>query len=262
MVGDILASSRRIRRKRLVLKANLALLCVLVFIGIVIGFFYFPKFRIREISVEGTIALDQEQFKREAQKFLEGKYFKIFPYDNIFILPEGKMAVEFSEKFPLLKKIAVKGDFPQKLSVIVEERKAKALWCQKDFCAFLDETGFIFQLAPNFSGGIFLKFFDERKEPSAIGKMMVDPAEFKKLSSFAELLAKKEFVAAKIILKDADIYEFHLKEGWYILLNSKNESSQAFSNLELVLEQTIKEKRPKLEYIDLRFGKKVFFKLK
>ena len=278
MVGDILASSRRIRRKRFILKASLILLFILILLGGVIGFFHTPKFRIREISVEGTISLEQEQFKRETQKFLEGKYFKIFPYDNIFILPEGKMAVELSEKFPLLKKIVIKHDFSQKLSVAVEERKAKALWCgQLDFvseaerlCAFLDETGFIFQPAPNFSGAIFLKFFDERKEPaspsqggpSGIGKMMIDPAEFKKIYLFAELLAKKEFAIAKIILKDAGIYEFYLKDDWYILLNDKNEPSQAFSNLELVLEQTIKEKRSKIEYIDLRFGKKVFYKLK
>jgi hypothetical protein len=76
------------------------------------------------------------------------------------------------------------------------------------------------------------------------------------------LLKENGFDISKIILKDAGIREVYLKEGWYILLNDKNEPDQTFSNLELVLDQEIKEKRPKLDYIDLRFGKKVFYKLK
>jgi hypothetical protein len=67
---------------------------------------------------------------------------------------------------------------------------------------------------------------------------------------------------AKIILKDGWQYEIYLKESWYILLNDKNESNLSFSNLQLVLDGTIKEKRPTLEYVDLRSGNKVFYKYK
>ncbi|MDP3052079.1 MAG: FtsQ-type POTRA domain-containing protein [bacterium] len=281
MIGDILASSRQLRRKRRVIKASLILFCVLLFIGIVIAFFNLSKFRIRQISIEGAIGLDQEQLKGETLNFLKGKYLKLFPYDNIFILPEGKLAADLSEIFPLLKEIVISRDFPQKISIAVEERKAEALWCagsdsasipasststldslSKESCAFADDSGFIFQPAPNFSGAIFLKFFDEREQMSGMGKMMTDSSEFKKLSSFAGLLKEKGFDVSKIILKDAGIYEVHLKEGWYILLNDKNEPDQTFGNLELILDQDIKEKRPKLDYIDLRFGKKVFYKFK
>ena len=43
---------------------------------------------------------------------------------------------------------------------------------------------------------------------------------------------------------------------------TKMNPDQTFGNLELVLDQDIKEKRPNLDYIDLRFGKKVFYMLK
>ncbi len=281
MAGDILASSRQLRRKRRAIKVSLILFCIFLFAGIVIGFFNLRKFRIQQISIEGAIGLDQEQIKGETLNFLKGKYLKLFPYDNIFILPEMKLTADLLETFPLLKKIAVGRDFPQKISIAVEERKAEALWCAgsdsasipasatstldslpKESCVFADSDGFIFQPAPNFSGAIFLKFFDEREQPSAIGKMIMNSPEFKKLSSFAGLLKENGFDVSKIILKDAGIYEVHLKEGWYILLNDKNEPDQTFGNLELVLDQEIKEKRPNLDYIDLRFGQKVFYKFK
>ena len=190
------------------------------------------------------------------------------------------------QKFPILKRITVIRDFSQKLSVEIEERKPEAIWCLSstsdliatstaptaDSCAFVDEKGFIFGSAPLFSGTIFLKFFDERGQststgvilgkPAGIGKEMISDAEFQKLRAFKDLLVKNDINIVKIILRDEGIYEVYSREGWYILLNAKNEPNPSFNNLKLVLDTQIKEKRQKLEYIDLRFGKKVFFKLK
>jgi len=50
------------------------------------------------------------------------------------------------------------------------------------------------------------------------------------------------------------------KEGWYALLDEETNFKTAFENMKLVLENQIKDKRAELEYIDLRFSNKVFFK--
>jgi len=297
MSKDILISSRRVRRKRLILKAVFLLFGFLIFMAGIVALFYIPKFRINEISVQGIEALDVKQFKGEVANLLSGKLYRIIPYNNIFIIPAEKITTELLQKFPLLKTITVIRDFSQKLSIEIKERKPEAIWCHGGFstdsnletststlatsalrsfseggCAFVDEEGFIFGPAPLFSGTIFLKFFDERGqststgvilgEPAGIGKEMIPDAEFQKLRSFKDLLVKNDINVAKIILKDEGIYEVYSKEGWYILLNAKNEPNPSFNNLKLVLDTQIKEKRPKLEYIDFRFGKKVFFKFK
>ncbi len=286
MPVDILISSRRARRKRLILKAVFFLLSFLIFTAGIAALFYIPKFRINEISVQGIEALDEKQFKGEVANLLNGKLYRIIPYNNIFIIPAAKITAELSQTFPILKTITVIRDFSQKLSIEIEERKPEALWClsftndliatstapTSDSCAFVDEKGFIFGPAPLFSGTIFLKFFEERghststgvilNDLAGIGKEMISDAEFQKLRAFKDLLVKNDINVAKIILKDEGIYEVYSKEGWYILLNAKNEPNPSFNNLKLVLDTQIKEKRPKLEYIDLRFGKKVFYKLK
>ncbi len=284
MSKDILISSRRVRRKRLILKAIFFLLGFLIFTAGIAAFFYIPKFRINEISVQGIEVLDEKQFKGEIANLLNGKLYRIIPYNNIFIIPTAKISAELSQKFPILKRIAVIRNFSQKLSIEIEERKPEAIWCLtfandliatstvfttssspslgRDSCAFVDEKGFIFGPAPIFSGTIFPKFFDKRGQPSVIGKEMISDAEFQKLRAFKDLLVKNDINVAKIILKDEGIYEVYSKEGWYILLNAKNEPNPSFNNLKLVLDTQIKEKRPKLDYIDLRFGKKVFYKLK
>ncbi len=91
---------------------------------------------------------------------------------------------------------------------------------------------------------------------------MISSTEFEKLRAFKDLLVKNDINIVKIVLMDEGMYEVYSKEGWYILLNTKNEPNPSFNNLKLVFDTQIKEKRLKLEYIDLRFGQKVFFKLK
>jgi len=266
----------RAKRKRLLWKAVFFLLVFLIFAGGIVALFYIPRFRINEISVKGIEVLNGKQFNGEIENILNGKLYSIIPYDNFLFIPTKKITDELLQKFPILKKIIIARNFSQKLSVEVEERKPEALWCltltdnsvatsttiTTDSCAFVDEKGFIFAPAPFFSGTIFPKFFDEREEPSIIGREMIPEAEFEKLSAFKDLLFKNDINVAKIILQDEGIYEVYSKEGWYVLLNTKNEPNSSFNNLKLVFDTQIKEKRPKLEYIDLRFGKKIFFKYK
>ena len=276
MSVDILISSRRAKRKGLILKAVFFLLGFLIFTAALAAFFYIPRFRIKEISISGGETLDAKQFKEKVTNLLNGKFYKIIPYNNIFIFPADKITAELSQKFPILKKITIARDFSQNLSIVIEERKPEAIWClipdselvatsiirTADSCAFVDEKGFIFGPAPLFSGTIFPKFFDKREQPSAIGKEMISDAEFQKLRAFKDLLVKNDINVVKIILRNEEIYEVYSKEGWYILLNAKNEPNPSFNNLKLVLDTQIKEKKLKLEYIDLRFGQKVFFKFR
>jgi hypothetical protein len=277
MSTDILASSRRKRRKKILWKTGLIILAVLLFLGGIVGFFYISKFRIKDISIENGQTLDKEQLEEEISNCLEGKFFKILPRDNIFIFPKAEITAGLLQEFSVLKEVSISRGFPQKISVHLEERKPKSLWCVGSFspaagqnatstdssgvsCAFADENGFIYQPAPLFSGAIFPIFYDERSSPADIGKEISPLAEFQKLYSFVDVLNKNGINVDRTILKDNEEYEVYLEEGWYVKLNGKNEADISFNNLGLILEETIKEKRPTLEYVDLRSGNKIFFK--
>jgi len=105
MSVDILISSRRAKRKGLILKAVFFLLGFLIFTAALAAFFYIPRFRIKEISISGGETLDAKQFKEKVTNLLNGKFYKIIPYNNIFIYPAEKITAELSQKFPILKKL-------------------------------------------------------------------------------------------------------------------------------------------------------------
>ena len=128
------------------------------------------------------------------------------------------------------------------------------------------KTVLFFEKAPYFSGAVFLKLIDQRWPEKVledfIGSNFIEESEFRKILEFASLTAKIGNGIAEMILKNENIYEFYTKEGWKIILNDKNEPKSAYLNLITALDANIKDKRTKLDYIDLRLGNKIYFKYK
>ena len=52
------------------------------------------------------------------------------------------------------------------------------------------------------------------------------------------------------------------RAGWEILLLEDTDPEAAYKNLELALEREIKDKIASLDYIDLRFGNRIFYKFR
>ena len=95
-----------------------------------------------------------------------------------------------------------------------------------------------------------------------LGSNLIEESEFKKILEFAGLIAKIDGGVSEVILKKENIYEFYTNEGWKIILNDKNEPQSAYLNLVTAIDANIKDKRTKLDYIDLRLGNKIYFKYK
>ena len=85
--------------------------------------------------------------------------------------------------------------------------------------------------------------------------------EFRKLTDFSNLASRANVNIGKVILKKENIYELYTLDGWRVLANNQNNPNDLFINLTAVLDE-IKDKRQNLDYIDLRFGNKVFYKFK
>ncbi len=265
---DILGSSKKLRRKRIIWKLVLGFLILLFIFGCATAFFYISYLRIKKISIEGNSSLSTEKISGEVSDYLNGKFFRIFPRDNILILPKEAIVSNLLSKFPRIKEVSLNKNFPDSISVKIKERQQEALLCINDSpsaggCAFIDKNGYVFEKAPYFSGDVYLKFFDERESPlGTIGFQIIPEEQFKKLIDFRNFVSGENIKISKIILKKEGIYEADTSEEWHILLNEQNEPQISYENLKISLDSKIQGDRQKLEYIDLRFGNKVFYKFK
>ena len=261
-----MASSRKLKRKRLILKAVVVgVIFIAVFAGI-IAFFRIPYLQVEKIEISGNSLIDGDDLIETVKAKLEGKYFGLFPKTNIFIIPKGKILTETPQELKRIKNIALEKKYFGAIAVKIEERRNSALYCEEEDCAYADENGFVFEKAPYFSGAVFLKLIDQRWPDRSVedfmGSNLIDESEFKKILEFAGLAAKTGGGIMEVVLKKENIYEFYTKEGWKIILNDKNEPRSAYLNLITALDANIKEKRTKLDYIDLRLGNKIYFKYK
>lgn len=271
---DILAASRKSRRKRILIRSAILLF---LFLGAIFSGVYFflnmNALQIKEISIEGNNLVSAAELKDSVNNFLEGKYFWVFPKSNIFIFSKERMASEILRSFPRAKEVKVGRKFFNGLSLKIAERSTLALLCQKETCYFVDEDGIVFENAPYFSGNVYLTFFDERSGAEAssseavssnalLGNSFLNKEEFKKLLDFSKLVSNSNINVGKIILKNEGVYELVTKDGWRILLNEKNKTKEAYANMATAISTEIKDKTKKLDYIDLRFGNKVYFKYK
>lgn len=261
---DILSSSKKIKRKRKIFKSIVYFIVALLVAYGLVYLSNLSKFRIKNIKPESDNKILNEEIRKGVSGIIGGKYLKVLPKDNIFLLPKKEIEEYLTKEFPRIKSATVEVELPDTLLIKFEERKQEALLCYGKECGFLDKNGFVFEKAPYFSGDSYIKFIDEQGSDTslAIGKNIIEASKFEKIIEFINLANKEKIVVNKVLIKSDSFFHLITKEGWSILISDKNEPSETIDNLTLTLKEKIKDKRKTLDYIDLRFGNKIYFKFK
>ncbi len=248
----------RQKRKRLFLKKGfwLFFLIFLMFGTFFYYFFYSGLLEIKEIEVN----TDKEELAQKIEEIIEKEKqekFLFFIPKNIFLLDLKKIKNEISEKIPSVEEIILERDFPHLVKAAIVEKTPLALWCAKNkTCFYLDEKGVIFEEAGE-SEKEEMPIIKSEKNLK-LGEKAVSKEELKSLLNIynelnSEIKIKEIFISSRKIA-------VRVFPSWEIYFDWDNVERQLL-NLKAVLEQKIPEKlRKNLQYIDLRFGNKVYYK--
>lgn len=145
---------------------------------------------------------------------------------------------------------------------------------EKRDCYFLDASGYVFAKAPAFSGDILVRLYgplaaeaDDAApaKTDTIGKYYLPASKFPAIRSMVRGVSLLSLTPSSLVRKEDGDYELLLKGGGKILFSDKEDPVRIVSNLDSALssdplKKNMAEKRSALQYIDLRFGNKVFFK--
>lgn len=254
---------------------------ILLFIGIIF-FLRIKSFQLSSINIEGNVVLESKDIENFINKKYEGKYLWVIPKNNtIFVLP-NTIKKSLQKEFPKIDYLEVKRSFPNKLSISLSERKGSYVWCGNDVtisviskdnqCFFVDKEGVIFSEAPYFSGTPFVLFLGgEKNKDQILGTQLLNQNDFKNIILIYDVISKLKLSPyAVLVLPDGE-YEILLRDGQYNFLNSPriklkdiNDQIIISQNLAAALNTKIfkENKISDFSYIDLRFGNKVFYKLK
>ena len=236
---------------------------------------------IKEVEISGNVVTDTEDIQKIADTVAAGYLLWIFPKTNTFIYPTKKVKQEIEDSFPRIETVRVKHVAFSKIAITLKERVIYALWCVSDGevlpadetasettadkCYFLDKSGYIFAEAPLFSGDVYLRFYGELTEQNPERHFYLPAEIFAALSRFIDGVKLLGLSPQTISAGEGPDFEIGLSNG-KILFEIESDLNITLENLHSLLSSNEFGDNPdaslsRLDYIDLRFGNKLFYKL-
>ena len=260
--------ARRRRRNALIALAVLMLIAGAVYGASLLS--YLPRYTIQSISIEGAREVPEELIRRYTEALLDDGSYTIFSRKNIFLYSRADIEKGIESFFPRIKSahIVSRSMLGTDLHIVVEEREPYALWClvEGGACYLMDKDGFIFSVMASSTPGerttqyIFGGSISSSTNP--IGQKFI-PAHLPALLSLLEILGQAGFEPKGAAIDSEQDFFVPLREGFTLKASFGQDTNTLTKNLELVLSSdALRGKEKSIEYIDLRFGNRVYYKLK
>lgn len=223
---------------------------VLVFIGLLMydDFYQLKEVEVKDLSKTSPYSL-QALVKEEVNK-------KALKTSSLIFTPTKPIKKSIIQSYPHIRDVEVKKQFPGKLEINVKEREPKLVWCQKKDCYYVDQNGIIFQKV---------------KEPE--DELVVEVALSQQLE-FGKRAFKSDdinfiFELKEALEKDFTITKMHIphKYGLFVKIAAgpelrfyfKDNLEDQVERLKILIDTKIEE-LSKVQYIELRYGNRIYYK--
>lgn len=265
---------RRKKKRRYIVLGSIVSF-VLIIVGVLTYLSHLEKFRIVHVNLFGGVLVTEDEVQQKTLQYLGGSYLWLFPKNNAFIYPKAGLEKYLRDNFKRIDNIDISLKNFQRLSVVITERKHFAIWCvgvpasspEEEQCYFMDKNSTVFAPAPNFSGDAYFKYYGLLVDGNPIGKEYISSSTiFYQISDFENSVKSLSLKPQYVLAKNSNEFVMKLSSGTDILFDTKLPLKKVFENLQVLLSTDAFTKLDKgnlpVEYIDLRFGNKLFYKLK
>ncbi len=265
------------RRRRSRLRASLFVLGMLILVlGGLVALARASFLRITAVAISGTETVATSSVAGVAQEHLAGYYFYFVPKGNIFLYPNEDIKEALLYTYPQIKSVDIHvADF-HTVVVSVTERHTTALWCASaptttpagkvlTGCYTMDEDGVVYAPArEGVSAGEYISYSGGL--PGRVPWHYLDSDEFSSLSALVGALSQAEAgdrVQQVVVTESGDVLAY-FQNNFLLLFTLTDEGGDVFERLGLALKSDpFKGKKlGDFEYLDLRFGDKLYYKLK
>jgi cell division septal protein FtsQ len=216
---------------------------------------------ISEVRVEGEKVVEEDDVRQVALANIEGSVWGIFPKKNFLFIPTDRIALEAEALSPRIGDVLVKRSDLKTLEITIEERKPYIMVCHIEGCFYADRTGFVFEEVPeSIQRKLYVPY--EYQGEVVLGSSPVSKDRIHAGETMRRFLKGRGIMLESVIVFD-DHFEAVLPSGGKIIFDSRD-IEEAMNNFSSILESEDLEEVDfslnSLEYIDLRYGDKVFWK--
>ncbi len=261
--------NRRISRIPLKIKLLWAFL-ILAIVGLFWFLFYHQYFLIDNIVIKGAETIQEHKVYELVNRQLPKKRFFILNQNNLFSFSKRQAKNEVLKKY-YVENLKINKQLPRTIVVSFKEKTATAIWLEDDIYYYIDNDFNIISKVETLEINTdnYTVLTNAIKESS-----IADNGVTKKIKIGEEYLNFALQLAQKIkntaipnngilaINKAESTINLNISNGPVIYFNVNNDLEKQFKFLTTLFEETIKgeENLKKLQYIDLRFGDKIYYK--
>jgi flavodoxin len=276
----------RKKRKKKLWKLGGFLFFIIFLVGLSSYLSHRKEVRVSKIELEGGVLVTEDEVSSKSLAYMHGSHFWLYPRNNALWYPRDELEQYLKENFRRIDGINIERKGFETLVVKIKERKPFALWCEKNIvlatstdetpdtkrledCYFIDQNSTIFAKAPTFSGDAYFKYYgsiSSTTESSPIGKeFMSNTKEFGDISNFVSKTKELKIKPLYIVAKENGEFSMFISGGGEIYFDTRESLSTVGQNLEALLRTPVFASSTgnlPIEHIDLRYGNKLFYKLK
>ena len=273
-------TSERIRQER---RRSFFVACVLGVVLFASSLFllsqlsYVHELSIQRVSIKGVKTVPEGDVFNLLQPYLEGSYFHVFSKRNVSLIRTHVLEEVLYTAYPRFERVNVSRRGFSVLWVMIRERDPFAVWCSAtEQCYFLDRTGLVYAPSPNFLSGVSFTRFGGGGTSSTtpVGSRFLPEEDFTSLNGLIGDLSKLSLKTTRIEHKDGNIditvwtdeHATTAPSSFSLFVTASSSYTQAINDLTVILDSPDFKKEVHelslLDYIDLRFDNKVFYKTK
>lgn len=240
--------TRRERRRKKLLK----IFAVLFVLALGLVCMYSSVFKITDIEIKGAQHTDIGAVEIEVKNALTGYRYFILPNDHILFYPKKTISELILNHYPSVEKFSMSIDRKRNVQIEIKDRRPLGVWCGEK-CYFYDPVGIIFKESFKYTGPVFTSW--ERSPKQEI--RFLSEVSCEKLctnTTFTDFI--KLYQIEKAVLTE-EMVEFKSANGYTIKAGFN--ATTTINHIKKISEQ-----KPgfidTLEYIDVRFPTKIFYK--
>lgn len=261
--------------------------------------FFHPFFQIQKISVTGFQRIDESEFKSSVQGIMDYKKFFLLPGRSFFLVDVNEIHDILENKYPL-QTIIVKKEFPNSLSILLEEKISTVIYDNSRQYSYIGLDGKLVETLRNVGeeewrevkefvsstnpDGVEIReekvmeryhvpadsavkaqmgdypiVYDKRNREININESALEPSTVASIIEWFNFLQRKAQVPFAYMIIENEFRDATIRtgEGWLLRVKLKDDLQNQFSSLDYILREKVD--RSQLQYIDLRYGNKVYW---
>jgi hypothetical protein len=250
-------------------KRFIGVLSVVAFLVVIIVLIRAPRFQVKTVTVTGTNVTDPLDVSDFVMTSLSGRYLLFLPKTSILLVSTDQLAQKIKDHFPRFKTVVVERGAMDVLTVTTVEHGGAYLWCDPaEICSFMDTTGTVFADAPYFSGSAYLKIFIGQRAPYPFQPITAEQvALVTKIKEHLEAIDITPLSFSFDTEHKLSVVFVHGVSRVTIFLDPASDVDSALETLYSGLRtepmlSLYHNTKNVLEYLDVRFSKKLIYKFK